>query len=203
MISDPLILNDVEIIKPGIAFVYKLGAFIPSASFIVRQHTKIRDSVSETSAEYAGIVSCDYALSDESLIRVSSLVSDEIADLDAAFAVRAGKLTFDAELYGQLSNTDTTKTTGYYAGILFKPFERIGIALRYDGRSTDGFNEPKQRFAGGLVFDIKDGIFCAAEIAHVKPQGNGIKPYQEIQLQVGLQQKLELPGFQRKTLTKE
>jgi hypothetical protein len=57
------------------------------------------------------------------------------------------------------------------------------------------------RMGGGVNIMIKDGIFCALEFAQRRPfEGDAVN---EIAFEVGLEQTIQLPGFQRKTLTRE
>ncbi len=75
------------------------------------------------------------------------------------------------------------------------------IALSYSIDPVDidaeGFQQLQARIAGGLVYHRKDGIFGAVEFARVE------NTYKEVHVQIGLESTLELPGFQRKTLTQE
>ena len=156
---------------------------------------------------YSSVVNLDIALPNESTARLSSFINKNDIDLDLATNFNFWKLVFDLE--GIMSAKSTSeqvgvtpaKPSGFYAGALLNVTNRLGLALRADGISWDNFKEMELRYAGGVVVGIKDGIFCAVELAHMAPQvGAGSN---EIQVELGLERKIQLPGFQRKTLTQE
>ena len=124
-------------------------------------------------------------------------------DVDLAGAINFWKCAFDFEALATKAEQDSMRASGVYAGLLYDITDRFSVALRGDGISWSdkNFRDMDMRVAGGVTIKIKDGIFCAAEFARRMPfEGDGVN---EIALEVGLEQKIQLPGFQRKTLTRE
>jgi hypothetical protein len=151
--------------------------------------------------EIASVVNADFALPNKSMARISSKVGKSFSDIDFAANVNVWKLVFDLEGVTTLKSPSSKKPSGFYAGALLNATDRIGFALRADGVSWDNLKDMGMRYAGGIVVSIKDGIFCCAELGHRAPStGPGSN---EILVEVGIERKLELPGFQRKTLTKD
>jgi hypothetical protein len=199
LISDPLIINDAMLIYPGLTAIYSAENFKPSLAFAVLDYQD--SSYTASKSNYAAILGLDFSLPSESLIRLSALLSQELSDIDLALTYTMWKLAIDAEIYSQFKGVYDAKMSGYYAGIRYDAADRVHFALRNDGLSSNAFKEMEMRYAGGVVIDIRDGVFLAVELSHVKPYSE--PAYQQIQVQIGLQQKLALPGFQRKTLTRE
>lgn len=149
LISDPLIVSDVELVAPGVSLLYPAGIFLPCASFVVGQHPAAADSARKI-PDYRCVVGLDMSLPHKSILRVSSLVSQYQCDVDGAFSLNFWNLGIDGELYSQLFGSDSTKNpAGYYLGVQLGGLKCVGIAARYDGRSPDRFVHLDQRIAEG------------------------------------------------------
>jgi hypothetical protein len=199
LISDPLIIDDAMLIYPGLSAIYTAGNFKPSLAFAVLDYQDT--AYAAGTSNYAAVLGLDYALPSESLVRLSALLSQELSDIDLALTYNVWKLAIDAEVYTQFKGVYGSRMSGYFAGVQYNAGDNVHLAVRNDGLSSNAFREMEMRYAGGVVLDIKDGIFLALELSHVKPYGE--TAYQKVQVQIGLQQKLALQGFQRKTLTRE
>ncbi len=202
LISDPLIVSDVELVAPGVSLLYPAGIFLPCASFVVGQHPAAADSARKI-PDYRCVVGLDMSLPHKSILRVSSLVSQYQCDVDGAFSLNFWNLGIDGELYSQLFGSDSTKNpAGYYLGVQLGGLKCVGIAARYDGRSPDRFVHLDQRICGGLVLNFKENVYCAAELSYVKPGGPSAGSYREVRLEVGLRKRVQLSGFHRRTLAR-
>jgi hypothetical protein len=199
LISDPSILDMVELVKPGVVLSGTLDRFTGGLGFIMLSPDRGIGFTPENL--YSTVVNIDASLPGESLLRLSSLVNNGQADLDLAGTVNAWKLALDFEGFTTLETPDSLKRSGFYAGTLFDATERLGLAVRADGVSNDNFEDMDLRVAGGITLSIKDGIFVALEGGRLMPAGGDAS--NEIALEVGLEQTIKLPGFQRKTLTRE
>jgi hypothetical protein len=200
LISFPLIYDAVILTNPGLTLNYSIGKFTPGLGFTIL-HTE--DPLAATSRnDYAGIINLDYALGEESLLRLSSLMDSVSVDVDLGTSFSVGKFIVDAEVFSKYVDWKTQDIFGYYAGVDYSLFEKLSVAARYEGISEDGvMGDLTHRIAGGITFNIAHGIFAAAEFAHVIPFEQDA--FQEIGIQLGLQSTLKLPGFQPKKLTNE
>lgn len=216
LISDPLLLDNVEIASPGLTANFSAGQFRPGIGFTVLYNEEIvetglfiDDSMNIIETEtitqeeayiFAGIFNLDAEFMEESMARLSLSIHGEIFDLALGGGLVFDRVAFDFELYTELLTDDNMKHSGYYSGLSFGVNDNIEIALRYDGLSEDTFKELEHRVGLGATFSFKHGLFCALEYAYDKTAGED--GANEIALQFGLESTLKLPGFQRRTLTK-
>jgi hypothetical protein len=195
LINFPDIYYSAILKKPAVTALYKAKSLSFGLSPTVLDFNF--DSIRTTA--YACVVHGEVALPNESVIRLASLVSEELIDVDLASGVTVGPLSFDVEALAHWGLSDNVSDeSGYYAGIAWTPFDRLTLAVRNDGFSEGIFTDMTQRFTGGLTLTIKDDIFCAFEYSYVKPKD--ADPGQQIALEVGLASSLKLPGFRPKSL---
>jgi hypothetical protein len=209
MISYPLYISDddevfytVQMIKPGLTGSYTIGAFTPSLCFAAL-HNDEDTSAGIKAWDPAGVLGVDFAPNDESLVRLASLMYARAVDVDLAADLVFGSFTIDAEGYARFTADEfVTDQSGVSAGLAWSFLDRYLAAARYDGVSTTStFKDLSMRVGLGLSVDIKDGIYAAAEFGHVMPSVG--KAYQQVMVELGLEQTIKLPGFQRKTLSTE
>jgi hypothetical protein len=201
LISDPLLLDDVELVQPSVILNGAMDMFTAGFGFTIL--SELDELNFDTTYRYSGVVNIDANLPNESLIRLSSLANGAIMDVDLAGTINFWKCAFDFEAMATKAEQDSVRASGVYAGLLYDITDRFSVALRGDGVSfsDENFKDIDMRVAGGVTIKIKDGIFCAAEVARRLPSaGGGVN---EIAVEVGLEQTIQLPGFQRKTLTRE
>jgi hypothetical protein len=195
LINFPDIYNAAIMKKPAITALYRAKSVCVGLAPTVLSFDF--DSIRTTA--YACVVHGEVALPNESVIRLASLLSKDMVDVDLASGVTVGPLSFDVEALAHWGLTDNVSDeSGYYAGIAWSPFDRLTLAVRNDGFSEGIFADMTQRFTGGLTLTIKDDIFCAFEYSYVKPKA--ADPGQQIALEVGLASSLKLPGFRPKSL---
>jgi hypothetical protein len=217
LISDPAITDDVETRGPGVVVSYSNGAFTPAlaGSFV---HTDavtervyrlnlsdttvaaIDSAVSEESNSFEGILNLDFKLGGESTGRLAARYYGDILDISLGSGLVVGPALLDVELYGEIAGDDQSKKGGYYAGLAYDISDKLQAAVRYDGISTSSFKEITHRIAIGSTMRFSHGIFCALEYS-VDDIGSSAKKH-ELSLQAGLESTIKLPGFQRKTLTR-
>ncbi|MBN1127363.1 MAG: hypothetical protein JXA71_00145 [Chitinispirillaceae bacterium] len=201
MISDPLLLDDVELVCPAVIinspfFDYFRGGF----GFTVL--SRFDDLTLENIYLHTAVVNIDALLPGESIVRLSSRANPDGIDIDIAGAVNCGNAGMDFEGLYSTASENRLLASGFYAGLQYAFGKRIYCALRADAVSlaAANFENMDMRIGGGVSFRIKDGIFCALELAQRRPfEGETAN---EIALEVGLEQTIRLPGFQRKTLTR-
>jgi hypothetical protein len=202
LISDPSILDNVELKKPSL-IVNGHGRTI-SGGLGMAVISRDRGYYLDPEQLYAWVVNVDQSLPNESMVRLSSLACSDQIDLDIAGLINVRKFTIDIEgLMTFKAPADTLKTAGFYAGVRWNATEQFGVALRTDGLSRDNFRNTAMRYAGGADFRMKDGIFFAVEISREVPVAGQGEPFGALAFEVGLERKIQLPGFQRKTLTRE
>jgi hypothetical protein len=217
LISDPTIVDNVETSGPGVVVKYSAGIFTPGLAVTyshepadsVKVYTinmadySVQVSDSEMTKEtnyFKGIVNLDVSLSEESAIRLASRFYSGHMDLNLACGFKFGQALLDAELYGEIVNDIDSQAFGYYAGIAYDFIENLETGIRYDGYSKDAFKEIAHRIGIGANYGFKHGIFCALEYSINDITSASVT--HEIALQVGLESTIKLPGFQRKTLTR-
>ena len=213
LISDPLILDYVETINPGIIANFAFGGFLPGIAATVYhedEETELladstgavtEETVTEEAYIFGGIFNLDFEFMEESNARVSMTVHGDILDMALGTGLVLGPVALDLEAYMELMADDDAKQTGYYGGVAVGVNDNIELAVRYDGLSEDNFSDLEHRIGIGPVFNFKHGIFCALEYSYDKViDEDGVN---EIALQVGLESTIKLPGFQRKTLTRK
>jgi hypothetical protein len=203
LISDPLISDEVELIKPGAVLNYSAGKFKPGIGL-----TTIRIASEDTNTHtvnesngFAAVVNIDYNFNDESMIRLSSLMDSAMIDADLAASAVYREFALDAEIYSRFDGWGETGVSGFFAALSYELAERLSLGIRYDGFSEESFKDLTHRLGLGAKLEISHGAFCAIEFGHIKPPNE--KAYQEIAAQLGLESTIKLPGFQRKTLTRE
>jgi hypothetical protein len=193
LICDPLILDIVELIQPAITVDYTMGSWTPSLAL-----TSVFDS--DTMPNWAGVAVIDYT-NEEFIIntvRISSLISEKKQDINLGLTLVHSKFTLDAEVYSLLGEENVSLTSGYFAGLAFQVTEKLSCAARYDAISADRFKEKDQRICFGAIYNIRDGIFCAAEFEHLF-NFDGTTD-NRLNMQIGLENTIKLPGFHRETL---
>lgn len=218
LISSPLGYDLVGPTQPGITGLFALKTvtlglgvlMLETASTAAPQYvvTTANDTVAleagegEKSRSIGGVINFDYAFLDGSLVRLSSIVSPNNIDLDLACGVGLGNLTIDAEIYSKLAvPRDQTMAGSYSIGLAYDITDKINVAIRHDGFSEDQFNDLTMRVGVGTSVKVLGDCFVAFEYGYEAPDdGDAIST---IALQVGLESTLKLPGFQRKTLTRE
>lgn len=198
LISDPEILHFVEITQPGISASYATGEFTLGAGAAVLE--TVREE--EASKDYALLPSLDWRKG-PLLLRASGAVSRFATDADAALSWEVWKLQLDAEAFDRLPVWDTQeRNSGYYLGAEYHPGGALSVAFRHDGLMSGTFSGLQTyRNAAGMTFSLKHDLFAACEFSQREDAGTGTD--RQIALQVGLKSTLELPGFQRKTLTQD
>jgi hypothetical protein len=199
LINYPDIYYSVIMKKPALTTLFSAGM----ATFGVAPTVLYFDFDSlanlEASSSYAGVINCDLALPNESLLRLASLISTELVDVDLAVDLAIGPFNIDVEALSRWSLADRALgESGYYVGLAYTPVERLTLAVRNDGTSAGIFSDLTQRVTGGLTFTMKDDIFCAVEYSYCKPSGQDAG--QTIALEFGLESTLKLPGFRPKSL---
>jgi hypothetical protein len=204
MISFPSIYDSVDLRKPGLVLNGTMDAFTGGMGIMVlpfAEYSPVTTST-DTSYVYSSVVNLDLALPNESIIRLSSFINKRTIKLDLAGEVYVSKFAFDFEGLATVktSDADTIRTSGFYAGAQMQVTGRFALAVRGDGLSLDNFSTIDERVALGATFTIKDGIYCAVEVAHLMPAVGDAS--NELAIEFGLEQKIKLPGFQRKTLKK-
>jgi hypothetical protein len=197
LISFPLIYDDVDLRRPSFVINASKGAVSGALGLTFIEKSDGLDA--EKRRLYSAIVTIDAQLPNESIARLSSCINKDEAGIDLAGAANAGPFSIDAEFLTTVkSGSGTSRPSGFYAGVLWNLSKNLGVAVRGDGRSEDNFNALDNRCAIGFSYKIKDGIYGAFEIARSFP--HQAAPLNRIAFELGLQQKIELPGFQRKTL---
>jgi hypothetical protein len=194
LISDPLILDRVELSAPGGTVTCSVNKSTFGLGMTILR-------VDTISSQYTAVANWDYAVKEESVLRLSALVSNKTTDADLALIMPVGPVSLDGEVYTQLTVQEGgTRASGYMAGIAYGINDKLEIAIRNDGISANTFKNMETRIGIGATVNITDEIFCAVEYGHFMPSaGDAVG---EIALQVGLESTLKLPGFQRKTLTR-
>jgi hypothetical protein len=202
MISDPALLEDVELSCPSMIVNGSFrDRFKGGIGFTMLP--KYDDLGLDTTYLYSGVVNIDALLQNESVIRLSSLTNKNVFDIDVAGTVNYWKLALDFEGLYTIAPKDSMRASGFYTGLQYNLSDHIACAVRADGLSDalTNFKNMDMRMGGGVNIMIKDGIFCALEFAQRRPfEGDAVN---EIAFEVGLEQTIQLPGFQRKTLTRE
>jgi hypothetical protein len=200
LISFPLIYNDVDLRRPSLVVNGSKGIFTVGLGLTYLERTFGPET--EKERLYDAVITVDAALPNESNARLSSRINKDEAQMDIAGTANAGRITLDVECLASLmSKSDSIKPSGFYAGLLWNITEKMGLAVRFDGCSGNEFKEMNDRIGGGFSCKIKDGIYGACELSRSFP--NEGAPSNQIAFELGLQQKIELPGFQRKTLGRE
>ncbi len=200
LISFPLIYDDVDLRRPSLVFNASKGAVTAGLGLTYLERPSGPDV--ETRRRYNAVVTVDARLPNESTARLSSRIAKDDAEINLAATANTGRFTVDAECLATIaSESDASRASGFYAGVQWNPTDNMGLAVRIDGRSPNDFFGMDNRFGAGFSYKIKDGIYCACEVARDFP--NEGAPSNRIAFELGLQQKIELPGFQRKTLGRE
>ena len=198
LISDPEILPAVEIALPGVTAAYAWNAFSAGMGVAILE----TDLDGTASKDYAMVPNLDWQ-GGPLTARLSGLISRYRTDTDAALSLQLGPMLLDAEVFGETPTWDSRSgNSGYYVGAEFsvKPF--LTLAVRHDGLATDRFSGWQAfRYGGGLTFSLKHDLFAACEYGF--RQERGLSGDHRIALQIGLKSTLELPGFQRQTLTQD
>jgi hypothetical protein len=205
LISDPEILPAVELSLPGATASYAWNAFTAGTGIAVLE-TRLDDAAPDADAglskDYALIPNLDFSRGSLTL-RASGAFSRRRTDADAAFSLALGPVTVDAEGFSELPVWDTrTGNSGYYLGAEYALNPSLSLSVRHDGVASDQFSGWRVfRYGAGATLTLKHDLFAACEYGFRDERGAGID--NRIALQIGLKSTLELPGFQRKTLTQD
>ncbi|MBL8025993.1 MAG: hypothetical protein JNL74_06265 [Fibrobacteres bacterium] len=202
LICDPLILDSVELINPALTADYTKGVFTYGAAFTAIP-TLSPDTalINNDRLDWTAVLALDYN-NEESILqaaRLSSLITDRKQDIDLAVTATLKSFTLDLEAYSVLNSNRPELVSGSFAGLSWQATEKLAIAGRYDMLSPDRFKDADNKVCFGAKFDIRDGIFCAVEFERTWFNSGGNE--NEINLQLGLENTIKLPGFHRETLT--
>ncbi len=217
MISDPLIIDNVETAGPGltasvthrnvsggIAVLYEP---VEGTMEITHKHNTEGAAVYDTTEsgdegqKFIGNLYCDYSFTDAAMARVSLLGNSDELGVDVGFGYAGEALAVDAEFYINARSEAESRPAGWFTGLAWNFGELISTAVRYDALSENAFDNISQRIGGGVTLHMPHGIFLAMEYGHTFiPDADSEG---EVALQLGLESTLKLPGFQRRTLTKK
>jgi hypothetical protein len=216
LISDPLMLDNVELIAPGAttAFRFKTISCALGAAYIHNdaetENTYIIDGTDITVEEtvlspeenyFAGVTTIDYNFLEESTARMSALFYLETVSIATGCGVVLGPVSLDLEWFGDIENYESMQASGLYGGIAVAPADAFEAAFRYDLMTPDAFNDLEHRFGIGASFGLPHDLFIALEYGYnLDSEGNGTG---KVAFQFGLESTVKLPGFQRKTLTRK
>jgi len=195
LISDPLLLDWVEVKQPGIAATYALGELSLGSGLVVAESG---DS-SATSHDYAVLPNLDWTHGPLQS-RLSGMVSRYRSDVDLAASLAIGRFTFDAEGFSRLKVWDATdKTSGFSLGAQWEMIPGLSAGFRQDGLAPEaGEGLSAWRFGAGLSYTLHRDLFAAAEYGY----GHGTEDAgHRLALRIGVKSTLHLPGFQRETLS--
>ena len=197
LISDPEILPYLEINRPALWANYARGEFLAGGGLVLWE-TGEGDSASR---DYAWLPALDWHHGPVQA-RLSGMFSRYLSDADAAVTVAWGRLTFDAEGFARLPAWDGRESTaGYLLGVECSLGKRVSVAFRHDGvGDADTRRLDILRNGLGFTFTLKQDLFAAAEFSDGR---GGDNPGRRLALQLGLKSSLNLPGFQRATLTQD
>lgn len=213
LISDPAILDFVETASPGFSGMINLKKICPSFaigfehveeeshdSLYINGSVIEKKSVIDTPEDMKvfGVFALDIPYLEECAARISTHVRDDYSDISVGTEIVAKDLTIDLETAIRLSSDDSYKSSGYYLGIAYAFHEVFEAAIRYDGISESYYEAIDHRIGIGGTFNIFHGIFAALEYGHSFMNDGSDEG--ELAIQVGLESKLKLPGFRRKTL---
>jgi hypothetical protein len=198
LISDPEILPAVEISLPGITASYAWSAFAAGMGVAILE----TDLDGTPSKDYAMVPNLDWQ-GGPLTTRISGLISRYRTDVDAALSLQLGPVLLDAEAFGETPTWDSRSgNSGYYLGAEFTVNPSLTAAVRHDGFAVDRFSGWHAfRYGGGMTFSLKHDLFAACEYGFRRERG--LEGDHRIALQIGLKSTLELPGFQRQTLTQD
>lgn len=198
LISDPDMLDHVEVKRPGISASYAWESLTPAAGLLMWETADIEGRASR---DYAIVSALDSRIG-PLLLRVSGLFSRFKSDVDLAVSLATGSWVFDAEGFTDLPAWDATgKSAGYYAGAEYQASTWLSLAVRHEGVAGRTFSGVESLLYGaGLTFNLKHDLFAAMEYSH---RQHGVEAGSRLALQMGLKSKLNLPGFQRATLSRD
>lgn len=197
LISDPEILPWLETNRPGLSAGYSRESFSAAGGL-----TLIESGEGETAGhEYAYIPNADWNHGPVQA-RLSGLFSSGTCDADAAVSLAWGPARIDAEGFLAYPDWERGKSTGgYLLGIEIELGARVSAAYRHDGVTGPGLRGlPTLRHGVGATLNLMHDLFAAAEISDGR---GGESPGPRVALQLGLKSTLNLPGFQRETLTRD
>lgn len=198
IISDPEMLDHVEVKRPGISASCAWKSLTPSAGLLMWETTEDEGRVSR---DYAIVSALDSRLG-PLILKVSGLFSRFKSDGDIAISIATGSWIFDAEGFTDLPAWDAAgKSAGYYAGAEYQASTWLSLAVRHEGVADRAFSEVGSLlYAAGMSFNLKHDLFAAMEYSH---RQHGVEGGSRLALQMGLKSKLNLPGFQRATLSRD
>jgi hypothetical protein len=217
LISDPSLVDAVETSGPGLAVNLSAGILSPGLAVTYSHNPTETEKVytinfsdstvqeneitiAEETNYFKGIVNLDLSILEESTIRIASRFDKSHLGLNAASEIILSKAAIDAEFYSELLDDIDPLAGGWYFGLAYDFSDNFNAGIRYDGYSEDSFTAICHGIGAGATISFKHGIFCALEY-HLDDISSG-EVVQELALQVGLESTIKLPGFQRKTLTR-
>lgn len=201
LISDPLLLDRIEIKRPGVSAYETLHAVGLGGGLTVRESPSLPGD-SAHRAEYTGVANFDLIGGDAPYARLSTSFSKTAFDVDLALTRSLGPVDLDAEAYQDIiAPHPSVSVTGYSAGAAYNFMKTAYLAVRADGMGDRQWKRVDNRIGAGLVHHRQDGIFAAVELSHDWLSAGGDDS--RIAFQIGLESNLELPGFERKTLTQD
>ncbi len=162
----------------------------------VRQYDWMGEAGNSISSnDYTGILSLDWICCGAGFFRLSSAIATRQTDVDAAFNFLIKRFIIDTEGFIRNITPDgAEQEQGAYCGLDYMLNEIVSIAAR-----ADYLNRVK-RAACGVKLSLSNDLFVAVEAGRNMPVVG--EAYNELFLQFGLESTLKLPGFQRRTLTR-
>ncbi len=216
--SDPISFDDVQFPAPGVLMDFEagpttLGAGVLQMSAEEPERTfPLVDENGDTAAIalpdpdddnpplVTAIAHADLEIAELALLRGSSIINHDLLQADLAFALEAERFTLDLEGFIDVPSLSRTQRLGAIAGTSFDLLpERLTLATRVDYLSRDKGASWEWRAVGGVVVQLMHGIFVAGEFA--RSEAPNEQAFNQVELQIGLESNLQLPGWQRQTLT--
>lgn len=196
LISDPIMLDEVETVGPGGLFLVS-GKFLTSALGVLYL-SNLEEDTSGTiinNSTWKGVAALDFTGQENLQSRLSFLVSEKNFESALGFGLLLGNFQFDTEGFKRWTEEDLS---GYYFGLALPLNDLVTPAIRFDGLSPADW-KGWQHFASiGIQISLPNNLFSAIEYS---VDNNFDTETQRIALQFGLESTLNLPGIQRATLT--
>lgn len=165
LISDPAIIEYVDIIAPAAAGAYATESFCLEAAFFMTDGLEgaVLKTVFTPVASFAVDVSAR-AMSDEQVDIDAALIMDGIAD----------RFSVDIEGFGALRRESNTPLPwGMALGLAVMLSDRLETALRVDAIAASHAMAPEVSFALGGTRMLKGGLSIALEAGYVPEQEMG------------------------------
>jgi hypothetical protein len=216
--SDPISFDDVQFTGPGVLMDFEAGPTIlgagvtqmsaeePERTFALVDESgdtaaiALPDPDADNPPLVSALAHADLEIAELALLRGSALINHDLLQTDLAFALEAERFTLDLEGFIDIPSLSRTERLGAIAGTSFDLLpERLTLAMRIDYLSRDKGTSWEWRATGGAVVQVMHGIFVAGEFA--RSEAPNEQAYNQVQLQIGLESNLKIPGWQRETLT--